>query len=129
MFVIAMLVMALMIIAVAGSSNANAKHKELEKVYQDKWCSAHHGTVEAKFPGEDVRCDCLTADYAVEFDFAPKWAESVGQALYYATLSGKKATVVLIMEHPADKIYVERVERLIKYHHLNVEVLTIENYK
>ena len=38
--------------------------------------------------------------YAVEFDFAEKWAEAVGQALYYALKTGKKPAVVLIMEDP-----------------------------
>ena len=44
--------------------------------------------------------DCLTSCHAVEFDFASKWAESVGQALYYQYKTNKKAMVVLIIEYP-----------------------------
>ena len=56
--------------------------------------------------------DCLTKDYAIEFDFAKKWAESIGQSLYYSKLTGKKPAVVLILSSPTDYKYVKRIERL-----------------
>ena len=31
-----------------------------------------------------VRCDCITEENAIEFYFADKLAEAMGQALYYA---------------------------------------------
>ena len=59
-----------------------------------------------------TRVDCLTKDYAVEFDFAKKWAESIGQALYYSKMTGKSPAIALILTTPNDYHYVKRVERL-----------------
>lgn len=58
------------------------KHEHSESSYQHAWCSAHDGIEE--FENLDkTRVDCLTDTHAVEFDFANKWAESIGQALHY----------------------------------------------
>ncbi|MFH1027609.1 MAG: hypothetical protein V1791_06370 [Pseudomonadota bacterium] len=35
--------------------------------------------------------------YAVEVEYAHKWAEAIGQSLYYSRMTGKKPGVVLIM--------------------------------
>ena len=68
------------------------KHEHSESSYQHAWCSAHNGIEE--FENKDfTRVDCLTDKYAVEFDFANKWAESIGQALHYQLMTGKKAKV------------------------------------
>ena len=66
-----------------------AKHKHLEKEYQTAWCNAHNGIMEYKLD-DNTRVDCLTNEYAVEFDFASKWAESIGQSLYYAQRTKRK---------------------------------------
>ncbi len=57
-----------------------------------------------------TRVDCLTDTHAVEFDFGPKWAEAIGQALYYASQTNRKAAVVLILRSPKDERYVRRIE-------------------
>jgi hypothetical protein len=86
-----------------------AKHKHLEKEYQAAWCNAHNGIMEYKLD-DNTRVDCLTNEYAVEFDFASKWAESIGQSLYYALKTDLKPAVVLIMEKPAkDLKYLNRL--------------------
>ena len=61
-----------------------------------------------------TRVDCLAKDYAIEFDFAKKWAESVGQSLYYSKMTGKAPAVVLILTNITDYRYVKRIERLDK---------------
>lgn len=76
---------------------AQAAHKFKEKEYQDAWCSKTSGLTEYRLD-DGARVDCLTEDYAIEFDFAPKWGESIGQALYYGVKTGKTPGVVLIME-------------------------------
>lgn len=72
-----------------------------ERDYQKAWCDAHGGTIEVVLP-DNTRVDCLTATHAIEFDFAPKWAEAIGQSLHYAALTGKSPGVVLIMA-PGDE--------------------------
>lgn len=65
---------------------------------------------------DGTRVDCLTDEFAIEFDFALKWAESVGQALYYSLKTGKQPGVVLIMENDGDDRYFDRLNALaVKY--------------
>ena len=99
----------LFIIAIFITLPVFAKHKHLEKEYQTAWCNAHNGIMEYKLD-DNTRVDCLTNEYAVEFDFASKWAESIGQSLYYALKTDLKPAVVLIMEKPAkDLKYLNRL--------------------
>ena len=85
--------------------------KQVESYYVDQWCTSDFGRKEAIL-WDLTRVDCLAKDYAIEFDFAKKWAESIGQALYYAKMTGKSPAVVLILTSPIDYRYVKRVERL-----------------
>ena len=59
-----------------------------------------------------TRVDCLAKDYAVEFDFAKKWAEAIGQSLYYSKMTGKKPAIALIITSIGDYKYLKRIERL-----------------
>ena len=97
-----------------------SSHVYLEKDYQKFWCSSHQGQIEYKLP-DSSRIDCLTSEYAIEFDFASKWAESVGQSLYYAQCTHKKPAIVLIMENPnKDSRYLKRLETLANAYNIKV---------
>lgn len=85
--------------------------KMKEAYYVSQWCRDDFGKTEFLL-WDNTRVDCLTKDYAIEFDFAKKWAESVGQSLYYAKMTGKKPAVALILTDLSDYRYVKRVERL-----------------
>jgi hypothetical protein len=100
------------------------KHQHNEASYQNAWCSAHGGVME--YENKDfTRVDCLTATNAVEFDFANKWAESIGQALHYQLMTGKRAKVVLILEDPQKQmVYYKRVKALALKHNFDVEYVT-----
>ena len=84
---------------------------QVESYYVNQWCTSDFGRKEAIL-WDMTRVDCLAKDYAVEFDFAKKWAESIGQALYYSKMTGKKPAVALILTSLADYRYVKRIERL-----------------
>lgn len=84
--------------------------KMKEAFYVSQWCG-DFGQQEFVL-WDNTRVDCLTKDYAIEFDFAKKWAESVGQSLYYAKMTGKKPAVALILTDLEDYRFVKRVERL-----------------
>lgn len=72
-----------------------------------------------------TRIDCLTKTHAVEFDFANKWHESVGQALHYGIMTGKKPMVVLILDEPEKQmVYYNRVKRIGKKYKFDVEYVT-----
>jgi hypothetical protein len=78
---------------------ANAARLNHEKTYQQTWCDAAHGQTEVVLP-DRTRVDCLTDRFAVEVDFADKWAEGIGQALHYGQMTGKPPAILLILEHP-----------------------------
>lgn len=100
------------------------KHTHSESSYQHAWCKAHNG-IEEYENKDKTRVDCLTGYHAVEFDFANKWAESIGQALHYQKMTGKKAMVVLILEDPQkEMVYFNRVKELGKIHNFDVEYVT-----
>lgn len=77
-----------------------------EKDYVNKYCP---GTVEYMLP-DKTRIDCLTQEYAIEFDYAKKWAESIGQSLYYAKQTGRKPAVAIILKKESDKKYINRIK-------------------
>ncbi len=102
------------------------KHNHHEASYQHAWCSAHKGIEE--YENKDfTRVDCLTSTNAVEFDFANKWAESIGQALHYQKMTGRKGKVVLILENPTkEMVYFNRVKDLGELYNFDVEFVTTE---
>ena len=87
-----------------------AKHLYSEKEYQTYWCNKEGGQTEYVLD-DKARVDCLLHDYAVEFDFAPKWAECIGQALYYGKKTNRIPTCVLIMENDQNDLrYLNRLK-------------------
>lgn len=105
-------------------NRGNLKHLHREAEYQCAWCNAHNGIIE--FKNEDkTRVDCLTTTHAVEFDFWNKWAESIGQALHYGAMTGKRPKIVLILENPEVQMsYYNRIEKLSKIYNFDVEYVT-----
>lgn len=49
---------------------------------------------------DKTRVDCLLPTMAVEIDFAPKWHECIGQALYYGRKTRRTPACALIIENP-----------------------------
>ena len=59
---------------------------------------------------DNTRVDCLTDKLAVEVDFAPKWAECIGQAIHYGHKTHRQAACLLILENPEkDLKYLKRL--------------------
>ncbi len=99
-------------------------HKHNEISYQMAWCKAHNGIMEYE-NFDKTRIDCLTSTHAVEFDFYNKWAEGIGQALYYGFMTGKKPMVVLILENQKTQmVYFKRILKLSKIYDFDVEYVT-----
>lgn len=85
-----------------------AKHIYSEHEYQSSWCNKHGGKIEHVL-NDKTRIDCLLNDVAVEVDFAPKWAECIGQAIYYAKMTNKIPACLLILEKETDTKYLNRL--------------------
>ena len=99
------------------------KPEQNEAYYVNQWCSSDFGRKEFVLL-DNTRIDCLTKDYAIEFDFAKKWAESVGQSLYYSQMTNKKPAVVLILTKQEDEKYVKRVEKTSS----NIKIFLIKTF-
>ena len=95
--------------------------KPKEHWYQDVWCKGKGGQVEFKL-NDGRRVDCLTAEHAIEVEFARKWSEAIGQSLDYSMLTNRKAGIVLILQSKADQIYWHRLEKLITHYQLPITV-------
>jgi hypothetical protein len=87
-----------------------------DEMYERKWCADHKGATGVKMP-DGTNAACITSTHVVEFQFAPKWAEAIGRALYYGYETGKRAGIVLIID---DEKSLENWKRL---------NLTIEHFK
>lgn len=91
-----------------------------EKVYQKAWCDKQGGKTEALLP-DKTRIDCILPNYAIEFDFADKWAEAIGQSLYYGYMTNKIPGIVLIMENKEkDCKYLNRLQKVANKYNIHV---------
>ena len=101
-------------------------HAHSESSYQHAYCSVNNGIEEYELH-DKTRVDCLTDNYAIEFDFANKWAESIGQSLHYGLMTGKKPKVVLILDskyYDKQMVYVERVKKIGQMYSIDVEYIS-----
>lgn len=113
----------ILLIVLLTSTNCQAKHIYKESVYQAYWCNSHNGIMEYKL-NDNTRVDCLTKRYAVEVDFAPKWAECIGQALYYGITTKHKPAALLILENEKDIRYLKRIKKVARKHRIKIFTIT-----
>ena len=107
-------------ISLSNRANSYTDIKMREKDYVNKYCS---GEIEYMLP-DKTRIDCLTDEYAIEFDYAKKWAESIGQSMYYSEMTGKKPAVAIIMKRKLDERYIKRIRKANK----NITIFRIRAY-
>ena len=99
-----------------------AAHLHPEKAYQEQWCADHNGVAEHLLD-DKTRVDCLTETHAVEVEFAPKWAEAVGQSLYYGYKTNRKPGIVLIIEKPEQSRYLKRLTPLADKYNIDLWIV------
>jgi hypothetical protein len=62
----------------------------------------------------------------VEVDFASKFYEAIGQALYYSLQTGKKGGIVLILEDKSDYKYWLRLNSVIQHFNLPIDTWMVK---
>ncbi len=92
--------------------------KQSERSYQEQYCK---GLIEWRL-SDGSRVDCLTKDYAIEFDFSHKWAEAIGQSLFYSIQTGKAPAVFLIDKGGSADLHFRRLESVNKRFGLGIKV-------
>jgi hypothetical protein len=63
--------------------------------------------------------DITTQEYAIEVEWASKWKQSIGQSIWYAMQTNKKAGIVLIIKNLEDRKHGIRLQSAIDYAGLN----------
>jgi hypothetical protein len=107
-----------MFIVVFSVNPIAGKRVNYEKHYLIRDCT---GKVEMTMP-DGTRCDCVTESHAIEYDFADNWYEAIGQSLHYASKVGKRPGIVLIIEKHEDNKYFKRLNSVIEYYNLPIDV-------
>lgn len=105
------------------------KRTHPESWYQIQHCVDLGGKTEVTIDG--VRVDCITDEYAIEYDFADKWYNGFSQALLYGELSGLKPRLVLIDEKGKSSKYLTRskkVNKLLKDNPVKIEVIYTKDF-
>ena len=65
------------------------------------------------------RVDLIHDNVAYEIDWANKWKESIGQALWYAQQSNKQPGIILILKSESDYKYFLQLNSSLNYAGLN----------
>jgi len=105
------------LVILSGCSNV----KKNERYYQERLCDKLDGVIEYTLK-DKTRVDCLTDEYAIEVDWAKKWAEGVGQSLYYAHMTERKPAIGLIV-NSKDSRYIKRVNKLAKEFDIKIFII------
>lgn len=93
-----------------------------ESWYVEQLNECHfHGITEKSVYGG--RVDILTDSLAIEVEFAPKWKNAIGQALWYALQTNKAAGIVLILRSSPDFHYLQMLQSTIDHSNLADDIM------
>ena len=100
---------------------------EKEEYYSNKFCEELSG--QSQFKLKDLsRIDCLTDTHAFEVDWADgmKVYEAIGQSLYYASQTGKKPGILLLIRKNNSEKHIRKVQEVIISFNLPIELVVID---
>lgn len=98
-----------------------SQEKQRESYYQEEFAKIIGGITEVVLP-DRTRVDIVTDTFAIEVDFAQKWAESGFQALHYANYINRKAGILLVWKGEEDERYLKRLFGVIHENNLPITV-------
>lgn len=103
---------------------------EKEKYYSEKFCEEMAGQADYTLQDKS-RVDCLTETHAFEVDWADgmKVYEAIGQSLYYASQTGKKPGILLLIRKDNSKKHIRKVKEVISAFNLPIELVIIDLIK
>jgi hypothetical protein len=111
----------IMLVLFSMSTFSQEKFRERESYYQQAFALIIGGETEMILK-DRTRVDIVTETHAIEVDFAEKWAESIGQALHYEGMTGKKAGVLLVIKGREDERFLDRLMGVAAKHGIDVWV-------
>lgn len=96
--------------------------KKLESDYRDVFCRQVNGKTEYRLE-DNARVDCLSDRYAIEIEYAKKWAEGIGQSLYYAQMTHKTPAIGLIIADGKEEVYLKRLTHVADKHGIKIFII------
>lgn len=96
-----------------------------ENDYVNFVCPRMNGEIEFTLD-DGSRVDCETDTHSIEFDFSKKWAEAIGQALYYSSKTGKKPGIVLIINKESGLNNLKKIRTVAKKYGFNIKLWSIK---
>jgi hypothetical protein len=105
----------------ASLSVASAGRLMPEKHYQKLYAEQVGGQMEVTAP-DGSRVDILTEKYAIDVDFADKWAEPIGQSLNYGFQFQRRAGIVLIVDGEDQQGKAIRLGSLIRHYSMPIDL-------
>jgi hypothetical protein len=107
------------LLTLSACSNSSTPKTQTTKKHEADYVDEHcQGEVEFSLP-DRTRVDCLTDTHAIEYDWGKKWAEAIGQSLFYSAMTSKKAGIVLIVNDKSKARYLKRLNTTIEAHGLD----------
>lgn len=94
------------------TEDTDSNKKNHEAYYIEKLTKQLNGESEVRIKGG--RIDILTDSHAIEVEWAPKWKESIGQALWYAMDKNTKPKIILLLKKQSDLKYFLMLNSAIK---------------
>jgi hypothetical protein len=99
-----------LLVLLVCSITAFSQTKQRESYYQKIFAEAIKGKIEVVLKEmHNVRVDIMTDTFAIEVDFAEKWAESIGQSLLYGKVTQKKTGVLLIVNGEEENAHIDKL--------------------
>jgi hypothetical protein len=123
--VLIFLAVILVIPILAGADRPQEMFALPSDYYRQQWCTEHRGATEVRM-ADGSSADCITSTHVVQFQFAQKWSEAIGSALYYSSQTGKKAGIVIIIKEDHDLEYWKRLNATIEYFKLPIRTWKVE---
>lgn len=96
--------------------------RQKEVYYQELFAKAINGQTEYVLK-DNSRVDIVTDTFAIEVDFASKWAEAIGQSLYYAERLNKKPGILFVVDGKQENRYIFRLLTVTRKYGITVWIL------
>lgn len=104
-----------------------------KEYYQKLWCDKHNGRMNVVYVKQKklqfrdrIICDCVTETHAVFINFGKSWSESIGFALNYSQMTGKRGGIVLISQRVIGTTGIGRLYNIINEFHLPIDLFVIK---
>lgn len=99
-------ILIMLVLMLITSASFSQLSKMRESYYQNGFSIIMKGEKEVVLD-DQTRVDIVTDTFAIEVDFAKKWAESIGQSYHYAKKLNKKPGILLIVNGYTDDRFVK----------------------